>query len=213
MDERPSASPNDARGWPRTSGYPDENFEMGEVSHVSKFDKQDPTDLTLEMPIPDFARPPGDMASVLRDHFDGAKQDFSARIRDGVQRQLDEAEKSQNIKGVMDVNEFLPPETKQIRRIPSFQEELYRRNVVENFQEIATSRVREVVDASFSDLDERPNYHLYIVWFCKTLQHWKALVCTTLEDSMYYEVTYNGDKHETYVDCYKKIEQAVIYNS
>lgn len=45
-----------------------------------------------------------------------------------------------------------------------------------------------------------------LVWFSKTLQNWKALVITTLPGSYYYEVTYNGNKEETYVDVYKKIE-------
>lgn len=36
--------------------------------------------------------------------------------------------------------------------------------------------------------------NVFIVWFCKTLQNWKALVSTTVSDGMYYEVTYNGDK-------------------
>ena len=45
---------------------------------------------------------------------------------------------------------------------------------------------------------------VYIVWWSKTLQNWKALVSTTVSDGMYYEVTYNGDKKETYVDAYKK---------
>lgn len=45
---------------------------------------------------------------------------------------------------------------------------------------------------------------VYIVWFSKTLQNWKALVSTTVPDGRYYEVTYNGDKKETYVDVYKK---------
>lgn len=31
---------------------------------------------------------------------------------------------------------------------------------------------------------------VYIVWFCKTLQNWKALVSTDLLDGMYYKVTY-----------------------
>jgi Family of unknown function (DUF6275) len=43
-----------------------------------------------------------------------------------------------------------------------------------------------------------------IVWFNKTLQHWKAMVITTLPDAMFYEVTYNGDKEETYLDAYEK---------
>ena len=51
---------------------------------------------------------------------------------------------------------------------------------------------------------------VYVVWFCKTLQNWKALVSTTLPDGMYYELTYNGDKNELYVDCYKKWENFVI---
>lgn len=47
---------------------------------------------------------------------------------------------------------------------------------------------------------------VFIVWFSKTLQNWKALVSTTVPDGQYYEVTYNGDKKETYVDVYKKWE-------
>ena len=45
---------------------------------------------------------------------------------------------------------------------------------------------------------------VFIVWFCKTLQNWKALVSTTVPDGMYYEVTFNGDKNEIYLDVYKK---------
>ena len=51
---------------------------------------------------------------------------------------------------------------------------------------------------------------VYIVWFSKTLQNWKALVSTTVSDGMYYEVTYNGDKKETYLDVYKKWENLRI---
>ncbi len=29
---------------------------------------------------------------------------------------------------------------------------------------------------------------------------------TTLPDGMYYELTYNGDKKECYIDVYKKVE-------
>ena len=51
---------------------------------------------------------------------------------------------------------------------------------------------------------------VYIVWFCKTLQNWKALISTILPDGMYYEVTYNGDKKEVYLDAYKKFENQKI---
>lgn len=52
--------------------------------------------------------------------------------------------------------------------------------------------------------------NVFIVWSCKTLQNNKALVSTTLCDGMYYELTYNGDKKEVYLDAYKKFENKVI---
>ena len=51
---------------------------------------------------------------------------------------------------------------------------------------------------------------VYVVWFSKTLQNWKAMVSTTVSDGMYYEVTHNGDKNETYLDAYKKFENRVV---
>src|SRR6266508_2406568 len=51
---------------------------------------------------------------------------------------------------------------------------------------------------------------VYVVWFCKTLQNWKALISTTLTDGMYYEVTHNGDQHETYIDAYKKFDNVRV---
>ena len=50
----------------------------------------------------------------------------------------------------------------------------------------------------------------FVVWLCKTLQNNKALVSTTVSDGMYYEVTYNGDKKEAYVDAYKKWKNFVV---
>lgn len=52
--------------------------------------------------------------------------------------------------------------------------------------------------------------NVFVVWFSKTLQNWKALVSTTVSDGMYYEVTYNGDRRETYLDAYKKRENVLI---
>lgn len=62
------------------------------------------------------------------------------------------------------------------------------------------------IDPAFSfTIDE-----IRLVWFCKTIQNWKALVVTTLPDDVYYEVTHNGDKNETYIDVYEKIQNVVV---
>ena len=51
---------------------------------------------------------------------------------------------------------------------------------------------------------------VFIVWMCKTLQNSKALASTTLFDGMYYELTFNGDKQELYVDAYKKWQNFTV---
>lgn len=81
-----------------------------------------------------------------------------------------------------------------------------------NLQEIAK---KIVLDYAKAHIDVTDNVQLtldnvFVVWFCKTLQNWKALVSTTLPDGMYYEVTYNGDKKEVYLDAYKKFENCKI---
>ena len=51
---------------------------------------------------------------------------------------------------------------------------------------------------------------VYIVWSCKAIQNNKAIASTILSDGMYYEVTYNGDKEELYIDAYKRWENVCI---
>lgn len=72
-----------------------------------------------------------------------------------------------------------------------------------------------VKDYTNEHLDKSDNVQInednvFIVWNCKTLQNNKALVSTTLYDGMYYELTYNGDKKEIYLDAYKKFENKAI---
>ena len=55
-----------------------------------------------------------------------------------------------------------------------------------------------------------PDFNVFTVWKCKTIQNWKYLLSSTLFDGMYYELTYNGDKQEWYLDAYKKFENRVI---
>lgn len=68
---------------------------------------------------------------------------------------------------------------------------------------------REVVEyfnqhADKTDHKKITEDDVFIVWACKILQNNKALVSTTVPDGMYYEVTYDGDKQQAYVDTYKK---------
>lgn len=82
-------------------------------------------------------------------------------------------------------------------------------------QEFMQKARRIVVDYFNGRCDRTDNFKLtiddvFIVWFSKTLQNWKALVSTTISDGMYYEITYNGDKKETYLDAYKKWENQCI---
>lgn len=53
---------------------------------------------------------------------------------------------------------------------------------------------------------------VYVVWYSKSLKNHKALLSTTVCDGMYYELTYNGEKDELYIDAYKKWENICIEN-
>ena len=70
--------------------------------------------------------------------------------------------------------------------------------------------VREYTMENLDKSDVVPEFNVFIVWMCKTLQNSKALLSTTLSDGMYYEVTMNGDKKEIYLDAYKKFENRCI---
>ncbi len=50
----------------------------------------------------------------------------------------------------------------------------------------------------------------YVVWFVKVLQNYKALISTDLIPGQYFEVTYNGDRLESYVDWYEKKQNIAI---
>lgn len=75
-----------------------------------------------------------------------------------------------------------------------------------NFLDLARIEVSEYVLAHLDKSEEIPDFEVFVVWSCKTLQNYKALISTSLPDDMYYEITYNGDKNELYFDAYKKFE-------
>ena len=70
--------------------------------------------------------------------------------------------------------------------------------------------VKDYVEKHLDKSDPKPEFEVYTVWKSKVLQNWKYLLSTTLSDGMYYELTFNGDKNEWYLDAYKKFENVVI---
>lgn len=86
-------------------------------------------------------------------------------------------------------------------------------NMTDNkFIELTKAAVRDYANTHYDPTDEKKitEDDVYIVWYCKTLQNWKALASTNLPDGMYYEITLNGDKNEYYLDAYKKFENKRI---
>lgn len=82
-----------------------------------------------------------------------------------------------------------------------------------SYQDKARVLVFEYIKPRLEKTDKHVTFaidEVYVVWFSKTLQNWKCLISTTLPDGMYYEVTYNGDKAEAYIDAYKKFDNVVV---
>lgn len=71
---------------------------------------------------------------------------------------------------------------------------------------IVEKYILEHLDAT----DGTQTFSVFTVWKAKILQNWKYLISSTIPDGMYYEVTFNGDKKEWYLDAYKKFENRVI---
>ena len=80
----------------------------------------------------------------------------------------------------------------------------------EKFISMCKRLVKEYAGEHLDKSDTLPEFEVFVVWSCKTLQNNKALLSTTLFDGMYYELTYNGDKKELYFDAYKKFENRCI---
>ena len=83
-------------------------------------------------------------------------------------------------------------------------------NLQEECKQLVVDYYNKRVDVT--DKKKITKNDVYVVWFCKTLQNHKALLSTTVSDGMYYEVTFNGDKDEYYLDAYKKWENVSMSN-
>ena len=69
--------------------------------------------------------------------------------------------------------------------------------------------VRKYVKELLNEEEGKYPFEVFIVWKCKTLQNWKYIISTDLYDGRLYELTYNGDRNEWYMDVYKKQENRV----
>ncbi len=75
---------------------------------------------------------------------------------------------------------------------------------------IAKQIVEDYIVEHLDKSDPPCLFDVYIVWKAKALQNWKYLISSSLYDGMYYELTYNGNKAEWYLDAYKKFENRVV---
>lgn len=78
-------------------------------------------------------------------------------------------------------------------------------NCLENMDEKMLRIVREYNYRMLGCENNTP-FGVLIVWKCPTIQNWKYLIITTLPDNKYYEVTYNGDKEEFYLEVYEYLD-------
>lgn len=80
---------------------------------------------------------------------------------------------------------------------------------MEHFQSVCKRKLTEWYNTNAQQKIDLSN--VFVVWSCKTLQNYKALLSTTVSgDGIYAEYTFNGDKQELYEDVYKKVSNTCI---
>lgn len=82
---------------------------------------------------------------------------------------------------------------------------------MEHFQSVCKNKLveqynnSELIHRGPNDIAKIDLSNVFVVWSCKTLQNYKALLSTTVSgDGVYVEYTYNGDREELYEDFYIK---------
>lgn len=110
--------------------------------------------------------------------------------------------------------EIIPARRREFDTRPLYKNQREETPVIDDsaytFMEKARKIVRQYIKDRLDKSDPPVEFTVYVVWFSKTLENWKALVSSTLPDGMYYEVTYDGARKQTYVDAYKKIENVKV---
>ena len=73
----------------------------------------------------------------------------------------------------------------------------------------AISIVRQYILEHLDKSDSAPDFTVYTVWKAKALQNWKFVLAAP-SIGVLFEVTYNGDRKEWYVDIYEKTDNVVF---
>lgn len=93
------------------------------------------------------------------------------------------------------------------------QNPLHNKAVTENDPDQYLNKAKALVQTHYLPVEgEGPveREEIYVVWFSKTLQNWKALLSTSRNDGLYFEITHDGSKKQTYVDSYIKIANVCV---
>lgn len=77
--------------------------------------------------------------------------------------------------------------------------------------EKAIAIVKDYIQAHADPSDRNTEPTLFVVWQAKVLQNFKCLIATTLPRYTYFELTYDGDENNWYLDVYKKTENIEIH--
>ena len=83
---------------------------------------------------------------------------------------------------------------------------------MEHFQSVCKKKLVEWYNSHETKFNQQIDLsNVFVVWSCKTLQNYKALLSTTVSgDGIYVEYTFNGDKGELYEDVYLKSTNTCI---
>ena len=77
-------------------------------------------------------------------------------------------------------------------------------------EEQAMKIVEDYILEHLDKSDPKPDFHIYIVFKSYILGGCKFLISSSLYDGMYYEVTFNQESGDWYLDAYKKFENRCI---
>lgn len=75
----------------------------------------------------------------------------------------------------------------------------------DSFDEEAVSIVRNYMSEKY----HITSFRIFIVWKCKTIQNRKYIIGTNYTND-FFELTFNGDKNEYYLDVYNKVDKKII---